>query len=74
MTAFNYAEAARDFQAVLDTALREDVLINHRDGNIFKIIHVNAEKAASPLDIEGINTKATTQDIIDALRDGRAGT
>jgi len=56
-----------DARAVLPRALHEDAFINHRG------LRVNAGQGMSLPDIEGIDTRVTTRDIIGALRDSHAG-
>jgi hypothetical protein len=74
MRIYNYSEVQRDFSTVLDTALKEDVVIERSDGSKFKLIPINenANKARSPLeDINGIKTNITMVDILEAIRDSR---
>jgi hypothetical protein len=69
MKAYTYSEARRRFARVLDIAKNEEVLIKRRNGDVFSI--VCKEVASSPLDVKGITTKATTDDIIEAVRQTR---
>jgi hypothetical protein len=50
----------------------EEVIINRRDGETFTIVFKKTPK--SPFDIPGIKTKATTKDILAAIKDSRAST
>ncbi len=50
----------------------EVVEIRRRDGSISSIVP-KTKKAKSPFDVAGIKTGATTQEIIDAVRESRAG-
>ncbi len=56
---------------VLDIARFEDVMIKRRGGETFKIIFTKSPK--SPFDVAGIKTKATTKDILNAVKESRAG-
>ena len=74
MKIYNYSEARRNFATVLNTALKEDVIIARKDGRKFKLaaIHENKNKRKSPLeDIKGIKTNITMADILDAIRESR---
>lgn len=53
---------------VLDIARFEDVIIKRRGGETFKIIFTK-----SPFDVAGIKTKATTKDILNTVKESRAG-
>ena len=72
MKVYTYSEARQKFSMVLDIARFEDVLIKRRGGETFKIIFTKSPK--SPFDIAGIKTKATTKDILNAVKESRAGT
>ena len=77
MKIYNYSEARQNFSTVLNTALKEDVVIARKDGSKFKLtpIRENQKKAKSPLEtIKGIKTNTTNLtmgDILDAIREGR---
>ena len=77
MKVYNYSEARQNFATVLNTALKEEVIITRKDGNRFKLTPVrgNQKKAKSPLEtIKGVKTSATNLtmgDILDAIREGR---
>jgi antitoxin (DNA-binding transcriptional repressor) of toxin-antitoxin stability system len=77
MKVYNYSEARQNFSTVLNTALKEEVIIARKDGSKFKLtpIHENQKRAKSPLEtIKGIKTCATTitmGDILDAIREDR---
>ncbi|NOY68102.1 MAG: hypothetical protein GXP53_01220 [Deltaproteobacteria bacterium] len=47
----------------------EEVVIKRRGGKTFSIIFRKNKK--SPFDVPGIQTKATTKDILDAIRESR---
>jgi len=74
MKVFNYSEARQNFATVLNTALKEEVIITRKDGNKFKLlsIHENKKKGKSPLeDIKGVKTNIAMNDILDAIRESR---
>jgi hypothetical protein len=73
MKIYKYSEARQNFSTVLNTALKEDVIITRKDGNRFKLISINKKSTKSPLDIKGIDTDVTTQEIIEIVREGREG-
>ncbi len=71
MTIFTYSQARQNFASVLDIASREgSVKIRRKDGRIFSLSPEEPSKK-SPLDIRGVNTKATTTDILFAIRESR---
>jgi len=72
MKVFTYSEARQNLSELLNTAQNEEVEIRRRDGSIFSIVPKKG-KPRSPFDVAGIKTRATTQDIIDAVRESRAG-
>ena len=72
MKVFTYSEARQNLAKLLIIAQREEVEIRRRDGTIFSLIS-KKKKTSSPFDIPGIKTKATTKDILNAVRDSRMG-
>lgn len=72
MKVFTYSEARQNLAELLRLAQNEEIEIRRRDGSLFSL---TAKKASigSPFDIPGINTKATTQDILSAIRESRRG-
>jgi prevent-host-death family protein len=71
MKVYTYSEARQKFSTVLDIAKSKDVIIKRRGGETFKIIFTKSPK--SPFDVAGVKTKATTKDILDAVRESREG-
>ena len=71
MKVYTYSEARQKFSTVLDIAKSEDVIIKRRGGETFKIIFTKSSK--SPFDVAGIKTKTTTKDILNAIKESRAG-
>ena len=70
MKVFTYSEARQNLSNLLIMAQKEEIEIRRRDGAVFSLTAKN-KTTASPFDIPGIKTKATTQNIIDAVRDSR---
>ena len=70
MKVFTYSEARRRFALVLDTARQEEVVITRRGGETFSLRY--KASPTSPFDVPGIQTEATTADILDAVRESRA--
>ncbi len=69
MKVYTYSEARRRLADVLNTAKNEEVVIKRRGGETFSIIFKKSTK--SPFDVPGIKTKATTKDILEAVRESR---
>ena len=74
MKIYNYSEARQNFSTVLNTALKEDVIIARKDGSEFKLVAINKNRRnrKSPLEnIKGIKSDITMKDILEAIKDGR---
>jgi len=74
MKVYNYSEARQNFASVLNTALKEEVMIARKDGSKFKLISISdgKKKRKSLLeDIKGIKTNITMDDILDAIKESR---
>jgi PHD/YefM family antitoxin component YafN of YafNO toxin-antitoxin module len=74
MRIYNYSEARQNFSTVLNTALKEEVIITRKDGSKFKLISMNENKKEmkSPLEnIRGIETSITMDEILEAIKQGR---
>ena len=74
MKVYNYSEARQNFATVLNTALKEDVIIARKDGSKFKLISMqdNKKKNKSPLEgIKGIKANVTMDDILGAIKESR---
>lgn len=70
MKEYTYSEARQHFAEILDTARKEEVIIKRRNGDIFSL---KARKTTqSPFDVPGVNTKATTSDILKAIKEFRS--
>ncbi|MFO7816818.1 MAG: type II toxin-antitoxin system prevent-host-death family antitoxin [Desulfovibrionales bacterium] len=70
MKVYTYSEARQRLSEVLNIARTEEVVIKRRGGEVFSIIYKKNPK--SPFDIKGIKTKATTKDILDAIKESRS--
>lgn len=69
MKVYTYSEARQRLADVLNIARSEEVVIKRRGGETFSIIF--KENRKSPFDVSGIKTKATTKDILAAVRESR---
>ena len=69
MRVFTYSEARQNLAEVLDLAREEDVIITRRGGDTYRLTYSRPPK--SPFDVPGIKTRATTQDILEAVRESR---
>jgi GGDEF domain-containing protein len=70
MKVFTYSQARQALATVLDTARKEEVLIARRGGDTFAVTYKATPK--SPFDVAGIKTRATTRDILEAIRESRS--
>lgn len=69
MITYTYSQARQHFKEVLDAAVRDEVIIQRKNGTVYS---VKLKKTpSSPFDVKGIKTKATTKDIIAAIRESR---
>ena len=69
MKVYTYSEARQRLSDVLNIAKTEEVVIKRRGGETFSVIFRKSKK--SPFDVPGIQTKATTKDILKAVRESR---
>ena len=69
MKVYTYSEARQRLADVLNIARTEEVIIKRRNGESFSIVYRKGTK--SPFDVPGIKTKATTEDILNAIRKSR---
>lgn len=70
MKVFTYSEARQNLSKLLTLAQKEEVEIRRRDGSVFSL-RSKRGTARSPFDVPGIQTGATTSDILDAVRESR---
>jgi len=74
MKVFEYSQARQNFATVLNTALKEEVIISRKDGSKFRLVSMqeNKKKGKSPLeDIKAIKANVSMDDILDAIRESR---
>ena len=69
MKVYTYSEARQRLAEILDIARKEEVLITRRGGDTFSLMY--KARPRSPFDVPRMKTKASTQDILDAIRDSR---
>ncbi len=70
MKVFTYSQARQNLSKVLTLAQKEEVEIRRKDGSIF-LLRSKQEETGSPFDVPVVNSKATTADILDAVRESR---
>ncbi|MCK5354686.1 MAG: prevent-host-death protein [Methyloprofundus sp.] len=70
MQVFTYSEARQNLSKLLVLAQTEEVEIHRKDGSIFSLVS-KKKPLKSPFDVSGINTKATTQNILNAIEESR---
>ena len=70
MKVYTSSEARRHLSELLDRARTEEVLIKRRGGDTFSVRR--RETSDSPFDVPGVDTDATTGDILRAIRESRS--
>ena len=70
MKVFTYSEARQNLSKLLILAQSEEVEIRRKDGSIFSL-REKRRQSKSPFDVPGIDTSATTSDVLDAVREAR---
>ena len=70
MKVYTYSQARQNLSQVLNRAKVEKVLIRRRGGDVF-VVEARKSKG-SPLDVAGVKTRATMDDILEAVRETRA--
>jgi hypothetical protein len=71
MKSFTYSNARQNFASLLNIASKSsEVLIKRQDGTVFSL--KLSSRKRSPLDIKGISTKITTNEIVDIIRESRS--
>lgn len=71
MKVFTYSEARQNLSKLLLLAQDEKVEIRRKDGAVFSLVS-KVKEDKSPFDVPGIKTKATMQDILNAVQDSRS--
>jgi len=69
MKVYTFTQAREHLAEVLDEARQQEVVIRRRNGDQFTI--VLRRESTSPFDVPPVRTRATTQDILDAIRESR---
>lgn len=72
MKVFTYSEARQNLSKILVLAQSEEVETKRKDGAVFSLKE-KKKAPSSPFDVAGIKTKATTQNILDAIENSRMG-
>ncbi len=72
MKVYTYSQARQNLAAVLNQSKDEDVLIRRRSGDSFVVFP--KPRQGSPFDVPGVKTKATTSDVLSAVRESRSMT
>jgi hypothetical protein len=71
MKSFTYSNARQNFASLLNIASKSgEVLIKRQDGTVFSL--KLSSRKRSPLDIKGISTKITTNEIVGIIRESRS--
>lgn len=71
MNTYTYSETRQKLSAVLDSAKKTgEVLIRRQDGSMFSLTPVVPVKF--PLDVKGINTNLSTDEVVSFVRESRA--
>lgn len=70
MKVYTYSEARQRLSDVLNIARNEEVVIKRRGGETFSIVF--RKNVKSPFDVKGIDTKASSKDILDAVKESRS--
>jgi hypothetical protein len=70
MKVFTYSEARQNLSKLLTLAQNEEIEILRKDGSVFSL-RAKRNALKSPFDVPGVNTGATTSDILDAIQESR---
>lgn len=76
MLVFSISDFTQNAEKVFNVAQNDEVIINSDDGKSYKILPVknNNQKSKSPFDgIPCITADITTQEIVELIRESRAG-
>ncbi|TCD48292.1 prevent-host-death protein [Chlorobium sp. N1] len=71
MKIYTCSEARQKLSTLLEIARREEVIIRNRAGETFSLVYRKPE--GSPLDVPGVTAAASTEEILDAVRESRSG-
>jgi len=72
MKVFTYSDARQNLAKILQMAKREEIEIRRKDGSVYSL-RSKSKRSKSPFDVPSVKTKATTKNIIDAVRESRSG-
>ena len=73
---FDISDFTKNVEKAFNAAHNEEVIVNNKDGNSYKIFPIknNVTINKSPLeDIPFITANVTTQEIVEIIRESRAG-
>jgi hypothetical protein len=70
MKVYTFSQARQKLAEILDIARREEVRIRRRSGDSFSVRY--RKEGDSPFNVPVVRTRATTQDIVDAIAESRA--
>ena len=76
MLVFDVSDFSQNASKVFDAALTDDVIINNKDGKSYRILPFTKDAGAgkSPLEeVPCITADITTQEIVELIRENRAG-
>ena len=76
MLVFDISYFSQNMTKVFEAALAEEVIVNNKDGKSYRIFPImdDEKKGISPLeDIPYIKADITTQEIVELIRESRAG-
>ncbi|MDR0319879.1 MAG: prevent-host-death protein [Treponema sp.] len=76
MLVIDISDFSQNITKAFDAALTDEVIINNKDGMKYKILPIKEEnkKGKSPFeDIPYITADITTQEIVELIRESRAG-
>ena len=74
MLIFDISDFSQNVSKIFDAALTDEVIINNKDGKSYKILPITNEKGKSPFeDIPYITADITTQEIVELIKESRAG-
>ena len=73
MKVYTYSDARQQLSSVLEQAQKDGkVFIKRRDGSIFSLTPESQKYESSPLDIQGITTEISKEEILSTLATARA--
>lgn len=70
MKVYSFSQARQNLSEVLNRSRTESVVIRRRGGEVFAI--VPQRPGGSPFDVPSVKTKASTSDILAAIREVRS--